>query len=654
MNHWPARTPPFADALDEIVFASRLLGSDPQLVLVGGGNTSIKATSTDALGAAVDVIHVKGSGWDLGSIEREGFATLRRSRLREIAAVDELSDSAMMNELRQARLDGHSPDPSVEALLHELLPGRVVMHSHADAMIAVMNQSEGRANAESLFGDDAVLVPYVMPGFDLAKLVRELWSDSETKKALVLMNHGLFTFGDTAEEAYDLHIALVQRAADFALRQAGRPDHGASDAAPLTDGARTALAAFRRELSERAGTPMLIRVSDSAAARDFARSTDVSALASQGPATPDHVIRTKRLPLIGRDLAGYASSYESYFEANENRRGAALTALDPAPRVVLDPEWGLVVAGRTVGDLVNTESIYQHTIDIIMGAQAQSGYSALPAGDIFDVEYWELEQAKLRLAKNPGRFAGEVALVTGAASGIGRAIAGALLAEGAAVVGLDLNPEVVSTFPAAGYLGIRANVADAGELDAALSEAMGRFGGLDILVPAAGIFPTSAPIAEGDAAAWERTFAVNVTGIAHLFKAAHPLLAEAPNGGRVVLVASKNVAAPGPGASAYSSSKAAAVQLARVAALEWAPDGIRVNIVHPDAVFDTALWTPELLEERARKYGVSVEDYKRRNLLGVEIRSTDVAAVVVELSSSIFRATTGAQLPVDGGNERVI
>lgn len=654
MTPWPTDAPTFGDALDEIVYASRLVGSDPSLVLAGGGNTSVKDTVTDVLGDATDVIFVKGSGWDLASIERAGFTALRRDRLRRILATQAMTDAEMMNELRQARLNSAAPDPSVEALLHAHLPGRVVIHTHADAMVAVMNQPNGRENAERLFGEQAVIVPYVMPGFDLARLVLESWLEGQSKRALVLMNHGLFTFGDTAAEAYDLHIELVRQAAESVGLSAVDAEASGHPFAPIDECTRREIASLRRRVSDLAGHAMLTRISPSTKARAFAAADSVAELAGRGPATPDHVIRTKRLPLIGRDLDRYATEYGAYFSTLHQRRGQQLTQLDAAPRVILDPEWGLIVAGRSAGDLVNAENIYLHTIDVIHAAESQSGYQALPAGDIFDVEYWELEQAKLRTSAKPRRFSGEVALVTGAASGIGRAIANAFLADGAAVVGLDLNPAVSDVFDSDSWLGLQGDVADVEFLETALSQAVATFGGIDILVPAAGIFAASAPIAASDPSAWARSLRVNTTAVYELLRLAHPLLNQAPAGGRVLLVASKNVAAPGPGAVAYSASKAAAAQVARVAALEWAADGIRVNSVHPDAVFDTALWTPELLAERAAKYGVTVEEYKRRNLLRREITSADVANAVTELCSPQFAATTGAQVAVDGGNDRVI
>lgn len=651
IDSWPDHSPTFLSARDEIAFVSRLLGSDPSVVLHGGGNTSIKDSVVDVTGARVEIMYSKGSGWDMSSISNAGFTPLRLARLRELLDVERLSDGEMMNELRQASLDSKAPAPSVESLVHAMLPHRVVLHSHADAVIAITNQSAGEQLVDRLYGADTVVMPYVMPGFDLAKLAAQTWHLQATDSVvgLLLMNHGLFTFGATAQEAYRRHVKLIERAEN----ELGWP-LARTDSRPPSAPDRVAFARLRREISIAAGLPFVLRQSRSAAGATFAASAGKDDRALRGPATPDHVIRTKRVPLVGRGVAEFVQRSKRYFDDNRDRRGDDLVALDPAPRVVLDAEWGLLTTGRSVTDAVIAEEVYLHTIDIIEAAEANSGYRALPAGDIFDVEYWELEQAKLRVSAPARRFAGEVALVTGAASGIGRACAEALLAEGAAVVGLDLNPDVATTFESPAWLGLRMDVTSADAIAAALDTTVRSFGGLDILVPAAGIFATSALLAARDEDAWLRSLEVNTSAVARLFSLAHPLLAAAPNGGRVALIATKNIAAPGPGAAAYSASKAAAAQLARIAALEWAADGIRINLVHPDAVFDTGLWTPELLADRARKYGLTIPEYKRRNLLHLEITSADVGRAVVALCSNEFRATTGANLPVDGGNERVI
>jgi NAD(P)-dependent dehydrogenase (short-subunit alcohol dehydrogenase family) len=327
--------------------------------------------------------------------------------------------------------------------------------------------------------------------------------------------------------------------------------------------------------------------------------------------------------------------------------------LDPAPRVVLDRELGLLTVGRTARDAAVARDIAVHTIDAIERANTLDAWFALPEGDLFDVEYWELEQAKLARQGAPAPFAGEIALVTGAASGIGRATADAFLRAGAAVIGLDVDDRIAERVEQA-FLGIPCDVTDEAAVDEALDRAVRRFGGLDMLVLNAGVFPPSARIGELSVEAWRRVMAVNVDANLALLNLCGDLLARVPRHGRVVVNASKNVHAPGPGAAAYSASKAALTQLARVAALEWAPKGIRVNIVHPNAVFDTGTWDEETLASRAASYGLSVDEYRKNNLLGVEVTSADVAGVIVALRSPTFAKTTAAQIPIDGGNERIV
>jgi NAD(P)-dependent dehydrogenase (short-subunit alcohol dehydrogenase family) len=493
-----------------------------------------------------------------------------------------------------------------------------------------------------------------MPGFDLAKAVEKIWPEQATEATvgMVLLNHGLFTFADDAREAYRRHVELIERAADYLSSMTGP---GTGVVARLPEVSPVELASMRRAISEAAGRPMVMRRHTDEVTASFVRRPDLEEAAGQGPLTPDHVIRTKRLPMVGRDVAGYVSAYHDYFQQNRHRARGEPTMLDPAPRVVLDKELGMLCAGPTAADAQIAADIYHHTMPVITAAQDHlGGYRALSAGDLFEVEYWDLEQAKLRRGGSVPELSGEVALVTGAASGIGRATAAELMRKGAAVIGLDLSAGVCDAFTGAGYLGIEADVTDQAAIDGAINEGVERFGGVDVAVLAAGIFGQSRPIASLDAEEWRRVMAVNVDSAAFLMSRLHPLLTLSPKGGRVVVVGSKNVAAPGRGAAAYSASKAALTQLARVAALEWAADRIRVNLVHPDAVFDTGLWTPELLAERAVQYGTTVEEYKRRNLLGVEVTSAVVAKVVVSLCTDAFAATTGAQIPIDGGNERVI
>jgi rhamnose utilization protein RhaD (predicted bifunctional aldolase and dehydrogenase)/NAD(P)-dependent dehydrogenase (short-subunit alcohol dehydrogenase family) len=643
------------------VYCSRLIGSDPSLVLHGGGNSSVKASYVDITGRSLDSIYVKGSGWDMGSIDAAGFAALRLDRLRELLDLDVLSDADMARELNAARLDPAAPSPSVESLLHAFLPYAAVQHSHADAIINLTNVNHADRYVRTVYGDDVVVIPYVKPGFDLARLVRTAWTDQlhDGVTGMVLMNHGLFTFGDDDRTAYERHIDLIDRAERWLDENAPRfvvvGDRATPETEPLDPPNPVTLADLRRAISVAAGRPMIVHRDADDAIRRFVARPDLESIASSGPLTPDHVIRTKRIPMIGTNVDGYVEQYRSYVDANRDRADAELELVDPAPRIVLDPDLGLLSAGATWKDAAIGADIYLRTMPVIeRSTDHLGGYKALPPGDVFDVEYWDLEQAKLRNRQASAEFAGQVAVVTGSNSGIGRACAVELARLGAVVIGIDISPDIASFDVGPGSLGIEADLTDGGAPAEIVRRIADHAGGVDIAVLSAGIFGPTQAIADFDAVTWKSVHDVNLVSAVALMAALHPLLARSPVGGRVVAIASKNVPAPGVGAAAYSTSKAALTQLVRVAALEWASDAIRVNGVHPDAVFDTGLWDGGLLEARAARHGLSVEEYRRRNLLGLEIRSSDVAAAVAALCSDRFRATTGALIPIDGGNERVI
>jgi rhamnose utilization protein RhaD (predicted bifunctional aldolase and dehydrogenase)/NAD(P)-dependent dehydrogenase (short-subunit alcohol dehydrogenase family) len=637
------------------VYTSRLLGRDPSLVLHGGGNTSVKVRETDLLGREEAILHVKGSGWDLERIEAAGFSPVRLDHLVALAALPALSDPQMVNEMRTHMRRADAPTPSVEAILHAILPYRYVDHTHADAVLSLTNSPDGERLVRDVYGEDVVVIPYVMPGFDLARLCAERFPREATPRTvgMVLMNHGIFSFGETARESYERMIALVGRAQAALERRGAWTTPALAGEAPAGP-ARLATAALRREVSAAAGFPMILATHRDPECLAFARRPDVSDIATRGPATPDHAIRTKRIPLVGRDVAAYAARYAEYFARHAGAAREAKTMLDPAPRVIVDPELGVCAAGRSAAEARIVSDIYRHTLQVIQRAELLGGWRALPEKDIFDVEYWDLEQAKLRKAGGAPSFAGEVALVTGAASGIGKACVASFLARGAAVVGLDVNPAVQALHARADYLGVCADVTDAAGVAAALEAGARAFGGLDMVVANAGVFPGGRRIEALGDDEWGRVMRVNLDANLALLRESHPLLKLAPRGGRVAVIGSKNVPAPGPGAAAYSASKAALAQLARVAALEWAADGIRVNTLHPNAVFDTGIWTDEVLAERARHYGLTVEAYRRNNLLRVEVTSRDVAELAAELCGPLFAKTTGAQVPVDGGNDRVI
>jgi rhamnose utilization protein RhaD (predicted bifunctional aldolase and dehydrogenase)/NAD(P)-dependent dehydrogenase (short-subunit alcohol dehydrogenase family) len=644
----------FPGALGPRVYTSRLLGRDKSLVLHGGGNTSVKLREKNLFGEDEDILYVKGSGWDLETIEAAGFAPVALAYVRRLASLPSLPDPQMVNELATHTLRSGAPAPSIETILHAILPHKYVDHTHADAVLSVSNSPGGEKRIRDIYGGKAVVIPYIMAGFDLAAYCAREFPKQATKGTvgMVLLSHGVFSFAEDARESYELMIELVSMAEKYLAAQKAW-SIGLPPAAPPAF-KREAAAQLRNEVSRAAGFPMLCLCNDAPRFLGFARHPDVARISQRGPATPDHVIRTKPVPMLGRDVAAFGAEYRRYFEANAKQAKEPKAILDAAPRMALDPELGLAAFGRTAKDTRIVEDLYEHTVEVILRAEALGGWQALEAKHIFDIEYWDLEQAKLKKAGSTPAFAGEVAVVTGAASGIGRACAEAFLRRGAAVVALDRNPAIETLFRRQDYLGAVCDLTDARSIDAALNAAVKRFGGVDMLVLNAGIFPSSAPVQSISSESWRSAMAVNVEANLLVMQAAYPLLQFAPRGGRVVVIGSKNVPAPGPGAAAYSASKAALNQLARVAALEWAKDGIRINTVHPNAVYDTALWTDEVLASRAQAYGMTVEQYKRNNLLKTEVASKDVAEMAAEMCGPLFGKTTAAQVPVDGGTEKLV
>ena len=637
------------------VYTSRLLGRDSSLVLHGGGNTSVKLQRKNILGQNEDILYIKGSGWDLVSIEESGFAPVRMPHLLELVKLDHLSDPQMVNELKTQMILSSAPSPSVETLLHAALPYKYVDHTHADAVVTITNTSNGLERIKQIYGDQVVIIPYVMPGFDLAKLCAKQFALEASEKTIgmILMNHGIFSFGDTAKQSYQRMIELVSLAENY-LQQHQAWTIERKTISDQDVSLSLNLAKLRKEISKAASMPVIITRNGDSKSLAFAQREDIAQISQQGPATPDHVIRTKRLPMLGQDVDSYVKNYQAYFAKYSPSAREPKTMLDPAPRIIIDPQLGVCAVGLGSNDAAIAADIYDHTIDIIERSTALGGYQALPVKDLFDMEYWELEQAKLKTSSQVPPLKGEIALVTGAASGIGKACVQSLLKRGAAVVGLDIQPSITHLHKNKNFLGLVCDVTEEMEIKIAIEKAVQSFGGLDMLILNAGIFPPSAKISQITTEQWHKVMSLNLDANLTLLREAHPLLKLAPRFGRVVVIGSKNVPAPGYGAAAYSASKAALNQLARVAALEWGQDNIRINSLHPNAVFDTGIWSEEILQSRAQHYGMSVEAYKTNNLLKVEITSKDVAELAAEMCGTLFAKTTGAQLPIDGGNERVI
>jgi len=666
------------NGLDLLVYASRLVGAETSLVIWGGGNTSIKTRERDHRGRDIPVLRVKGSGSDLKSVQRKDFPGVRMDDITALLERTEMSDEEMVSYLAHALQEPGGVRPSIETLLHGFLSAPAIVHTHADAVVSLTNNDHAHDVLESVYGKDVIALGYRRPGFKISRDVADAIAERPEAKALLLERHGTITWGATVREAYEATIELITRAEDaIAERRKGRRAFGGARVPVLEPAARrqTALAVaprLRGALSR--NRRVLVGFDDSPGVTEFVSSVDAARVSQVGPATPDHTIYAKRLPCfvdatggegaealfgaIERSIEGFVAGYTRYFE-DHRFEGAQLG--DPLPRVVLVPGLGMFTAGkdrRTAG-IVN--DIYHHTIGVLGSATAFGQYVSLSAKDAFDVEYWPLELYKLTLAPPEKELARRIALVTGGGSGIGRAVAKKLAAEGAHVVVGDLDgatarrtaDEIVAAVGAGRALGLEMDVTREASVRAAFEETVLAYGGLDILVSNAGI-AHSAPVVRLELSDWERSFAVNSTGHFIVAREAMRLLTAQGLGGALVFVATKNVMSPGKDFAAYSAAKAAEAQLAKVLALEGAPHGIRSNIVNPDAVFqDSKLWSDEIRRERAAAQGITVdrlEDfYRTRNLLGVGILPEDVAEAVLFLASDRSAKTTGCSVTVDGG-----
>ena len=641
------------DPLQLRVYTSRLLGREPGLVLHGGGNTSVKVEEKNIFGDIEKILYIKGSGGDLATINASGFTPVKLKTLERMAVFDRLSDADMVRLQRSATTNPNAPDPSIETILHAHIPYKYVDHTHADAVVTITNNKNGKSLIHKIYQDRVLIVPYIKPGFKLAKKILEMtrkikWGKFE---GLILLHHGIFTFADDAQSSYEKMIHLVSLAEDY-LQKQGALDNIAK--AQAKEDLRT-LSMIRRHVSRAKGSAVVAKLDKSPEACGFANLSRVKSMATRGPITSDHLIRTKPFPVIlgkhvDQDIIDYTLSYESYF--NEHSDGQR-TCLDPAPRWGIWPQFGTLAFGQSVKETIIVSDIVRHTVRAVQYGEAIGGWKFLSTKQMFDMEYWDLQQAKLHNDRLLPLLQGKIALVTGAASGIGLACAKMLHEQGAVVIGLDINPDISRMFNQEDLKGVICDVTDDMAVNEAVEMTVRLFGGLDILIPNAGVFCADQKIEDLDEDTWNQSMEINLHSSQRLLKMCIPYLRQGIDAA-VVFISSKNVPAPGPGAAAYSVAKAGQTQLARIAALELGCDGIRVNIVHPNAVYDTALWSPEVLASRACHYGCTVEEYKTRNCLETEVSSKDVAALVCAMVGPAFAKTTGAQVPIDGGNERVI
>ena len=643
------------------VYTTRLLGGEPKLVLHGGGNTSVKTRMADITGQQLDVLCVKGSGWDMGTIEAPGLPAVRLSPLRELQGLQALSDEDMVNVQRANLLDSKSPNPSVETLLHAFLPHKFIDHTHSNAVLALTDQPDGEALAADLYGKRAALVPYVMPGFALAKKTAEIAKSNPDVEGLILLKHGIFSMGATAEEAYVRMIDLVTMAEKRLAKATKKIFPGATlpstpatvaEVAPLLRGLMSIPAksggreAAQRFVFEFRSNPEILA---------FVNGKDIARYSQQGPVTPDHAIRTKNVPFVtpapeagkldafksGTEAAlkKFAADYHAYFMRHNGKLVSAKKELDPVPRVVLVPGVGLFGVGNSSKDAKIAADLAETTVAVIADAERLGTYQCIPEPDIFDIEYWSLEQAKLNSAAEKP-LARRIAVVTGGASGIGAATVQAFAKEGAEVVVVDRDVSKVKGFA------IACDVTDPAQVRAAFDKIAATYGGVDFVVSNAGA-AWQGKIGEVDDATLRKSFELNFWAHQSVAQNAVRIMKAQGLGGCLLFNTSKQAVNPGPDFGPYGLPKAATLFLMRQYALDHGADGIRSNSVNADRI-RSGLLTDEMIAQRSKARGLTEADYMGGNLLGIEVTAEDVAQCFLSLAKA--SKTTGAVLTVDGGN----
>jgi rhamnose utilization protein RhaD (predicted bifunctional aldolase and dehydrogenase)/NAD(P)-dependent dehydrogenase (short-subunit alcohol dehydrogenase family) len=649
------------------IYTSRLLGREPKLVLHGGGNTSVKTRLRDLLGEEVEVLCVKGSGGDLASIEPAGLPAVRLDRLRKLRTRSALSDEDMVRIQRENLLDPMAPNPSVETLLHAFLPHKFVDHTHSTAVLSLIDQPNAAALCAETFDGRMGLVPYVMPGFALAKLAAEIYEAAPAVEGLILHKHGIFTFGQTAEEAYARMIDMVTRAEERLARNRSAifetallPQRVAPLAvvAPILRGACSA----KDERREGAWRRLILDFRSTPAILDFVNGAEVARYSQAGVVTPDHTIRTKNWPMLvrapedgrmdafrratQRAVLTFAERYKDYFTRNNTRLGSIKRMLDPLPRVALLPGLGLFGLGRTKKDARIAADIAESAIATITDAEAIGRFESISEADMFDMEYWSLEQAKLGTAEEKP-LAGQIAVITGAAGVIGAATAKAFAAAGAEVALLDLDETAAQAkAKSIGGAALRCDVTDAASVKAAFDQVVEAFGGVDIVVSNAGA-AWQGRIGEVDEEVLRKSFELNFYGHQRVAQAAVKVMLAQGTGGCLLFNVSKQAVNPGPNFGPYGLPKAATLFLVRQYALDYGNEGIRANAVNADRV-RSGLLTDEMIASRSSARGLSEKDYLSGNLLGREVTADDVAQAF--LAQALALKTTADVTTVDGGN----
>lgn len=675
---WSAEAAQHLPDLEGLVYRSNLLGRDRTIANIYGCNTSVKKMELDHLGRPTEVLWVKASGSDLATVTEKGFAGLRLAEVTPLLEREAMTDEEMLDYLARCTFAPGRPRQSIETLLHAFFPATHVDHTHPDAIISLSCAPDGRKLCESIWGQQMVWVDYIRPGFTLSKWIGEGVRANPKAELVVMAKHGLLTWNDTSAGAYARTIEVLQTAEDFITsHKNGRKVFGGLDVLALALPDRQQLLAkvlpgLRGALSTRQS--VILQYDDSPVVMDFVDTAAAADLSQLGAACPDHLVHTKRQPLFVKwqpsegvenlqqklqtGVADYVQHYTEYFEAN-SQPGDKM--FDPNPRVVLIPGVGMITVGSDAQLADVSRQLYHRAIRVIEGSQALGGFESLTAPEVFAVEYWPLEIYKLNQKPAPRELAGKVAVVTGGASGIGRATARRLAEDGAHVVILDINLEgakkVADELTAKhGYrrgMAVHCNVTSEEAVNHALEEVVLAYGGVDIVVSNAGI-AISAPLEETSVAQWDRTFDILAKGYFLVSRAAFRAWKAQGTGGSLIYVASKNSLAAGKNAAAYSAAKAAELHLARCLAEEGGANGIRVNSVLPDGVLEgSSIWDDGWRAARAAGYGIKPaeleEFYRKRTTLKVNVYPENIAEAISFLAGPRASRTTGGVITVDGG-----
>ena len=665
--------------LDELVYRSNLIGTDRRVCNWGGGNTSTKTVIKDFRGRDVEVMYVKGSGSDLGTMQAKHFTGLRLEDINPLYELDEMPDEEMVAYLSNCMIDSKHPRASIETLLHAFLPFPQVDHTHPDAIISICCADNGREIAREIYGDRFVWVPYIRPGFTLSKMIAEGVRNHPNAELVLMEKHGLVTWGNTSEETYAKTISVIQEAEDYIERQAQEKEtFGGARYTSLSEEERRAAAAAIMPLIRGAVSDekkMILTYDDADDVLSFVNGNNSKALSQVGAACPDHLVHTKVVPLfvewepklenidqlkliLSEEIQQYKQNYKAYFERNKHEGDQMF---ESAPRVILIPGIGMINTGKSHAHSLISGALYHRAIAVMRGATALGEFVSLSENESYNVEYWPLELYKLSLAPKETEFSRQVALITGGAGGIGSETARLLVSEGAHVAITDLNlegaqrvaAEINAEYGDGRALAIKMDVTNEEQIKEAYSQCALTYGGVDIIVNNAGL-ATSSPFDETSLQEWNLNINVLGTGYFLVAREAFKVMKEQALGGSMVFIGSKNSIYAGKNVTAYSSAKALEAHLARCIATEGGEYGIRVNTILPDAILQgSAIWNSNWRNERAEAYGIEPdqleEHYRKRTTLLVNIYPRDIAEGVAFFASSKAEKTTGCMLTIDGG-----